>query len=298
MTSQTELVPAPDVARLTLEGLAAAGLRMMGKNNEAAKRTRQALETGGSALTGEEKAEFWLDVALAEEKLGNIDEAVAAAKEVKAHSDESSPRYMQASAIIASLSLGEDEKAKELPSIEATARKRGFHTVANNIALDLAQGTQNPEEKLKHLERVLSGGGRDYNQVRAIVAKADAIATSAAPRELKAQEVASLANAYSYLHAQRFGLLFDRCHRALWKAFESRSETTQLLRLFRYSSFVWRIRGDEEKEANYLTRLKEKGPQTETSTVLTQLSLELRYFINRLKVVIVSRTPTPQYLGK
>ena len=155
-----------------------------------------------------------------------------------------------------------------------------------------AQGVVDPI-----IHRILVGRERSYNQVRAIVSKADAIAKSQTPRELKPQEVTSLVLAYSYLHAQRFGSLFDTCHRVLWQVFEERGETPPMLRLFRHSSFVWRIRGDEQKETDYLKRLSSRDVQSTPPAGASVILLELGYFLKRVKAILSSTTPQQQKTG-
>ena len=51
----------------------------------------------------------------------------------------------------------------------------------------------------------------------------------------------------------------DSCHSGLWCLFELEHKEAALLRLFRYSSFVWRIYGKRDKEEKYLRDLVESG---------------------------------------
>jgi hypothetical protein len=270
-----------------LAGITASGLRMVGKREEAIKYCKWSLEAGESHLGNDEKAEIWLDVALAQESLENSAESVAAAEKIKLYSGEKSVRYLHALAVIAGMTLKDDDKKRELAALEKRARERGFETLANNIALDLASDTDVPPDELNHLDRVLATKERGYNHVRAIVAKAKAIGKLDNPRTLNQQEVSSLAAAYSYLHAQRFGSLLDDCHRLLWRMFEKEKDESKLLRLFRHSSFVWRIRGDEAEESKYLKRLSKLDVQLSATKVLLA---EVSYFVKRLKACLPQLT--------
>lgn len=51
--------------------------------------------------------------------------------------------------------------------------------------------------------------------------------------------------------------MLNKCHGILWHAFIVRREWTNLLTLFRYSSVIWRLRGDEKNEVNYLWQLQD-----------------------------------------
>lgn len=269
-----------------LAGLAGAGLRMTGRDEEALKHLKWALEAGDPSLGEEEKGEVWLDVALAEERLKHSDEAVAAAEKVKQYSREKSVRQLHALAIVAGQTLEEPAKAKELAALEKQSRERGFKGLANTITLDLAAKAGSAQEKIRQLDKVLASETRSYNQVRAIVSKAAAVEKLQKPGKLKPQELATLADAYSYLHAQRLGSLFDECHAALWGRFEEEGDVSQLLRLFRHSSFVWRIRGDEAKESDYVTRLSNRNVQATQPSGPKAFIVEVRYFLKRLRAIV------------
>lgn len=268
-----------------LAALAGAGLRMTGKREEALKYLKWSLEVGAPSLGGEEKGEIWLDVSLAEERLGHSDEAVAAAEKVKQYCGEKSTRRLQALATIAGLTLGEPEKSIELAALEKHSREDGYQALADTIALNLAEDAKTASEKIRYLDKVLAAETRGYNQVRAVVSKAEAVEKLERPGKLKPRELVTLAVAYSYLHAQRFGSLFDRCHKALWRMLEEEGDTSQLLRLFRHSSFVWRIRGDEAKESEYLTRLSSRNVQAAQPSGPKAFIIEVSYFLRRLKTI-------------
>lgn len=268
-----------------LASLFGAGLRMTGKNEESLGFFRDALKAGGDALTDAEKASIWLGVALAEEKLKNVDAGIAAAEEVKRNSKEDSGTYLQAESILAELTLEGAAKSKELAELEARARKNGHKTLADVIALEFARVANTSEKKIRHLDKVLESKSRGYNQVCAIVAKAQALTKQESPSQLQGADLSALSSAYSYLHAQRFSSLFDQCHEQLWRIFESRADSAQLLRLFRHTSFIWRIRGDEKKESEYLKRLEERNVEG-GGLGAKGLIIEVTYFLRRLQIVI------------
>ncbi len=134
---------------------------------------------------------------------------------------------------------------------------------------------------------MLSSTERDYTHYRAIAAKATMLQKLDLRWELDSRELRSLANAYSYFHAQRLSTLFDSCHEALWRVFETEKDPARLLRLFRHSSFVWRIRGDEAKEKHYLARLKQKNIQSSDASNPKTLVYEVGYYMRRLKFILI-----------
>lgn len=273
-----------------LAALYGQGLRMTNKTTESITYLREALKLGEISLDNTSKASIWLDVALAEASLNNTDQAVEAANIVKSLVDAKSSSALQANSTIAELTLEEPEKTQKLRAIEQEARASCYDTIANNIAILLADKCASPEQEISHLERVLRGTERNYNFYRAIVAKATAVNNIATSAELKPLEKQALTSAYSYFHAQRFNNLFDSCHESLWRLFEADHNDVGLLQLFRHSSFVWRIRGEERKEKKFLSTLskRELDPQKITKNKL--FGLEMGYYMRRLKVVLVDLT--------
>jgi predicted MPP superfamily phosphohydrolase/tetratricopeptide (TPR) repeat protein len=194
------------------------GLRMTGKHKESLVYLRGALEIGDSFLGEEEMASIWLNIALSEEMLGNKDSAIAAANKVEETSKDGSGIYLHAEAILAGLTLKGDSRSKQLAELEIRARAHGHTVLADNIALEFAQASDSPAKTMKHLDKVLQSNSSGYNQARAIVAKTAAFHSKEGAGQMDAQMMVRLCQAYSYLHAQRFSVLFDRCHEQLWRA--------------------------------------------------------------------------------
>jgi len=267
-----------------LAALYGEGLRMSGAERESLEFSKGALVLEATGLNDAERASTWLDVALAEEDLENTDEAIAAAEMVKKYSKDGSGPYLHALTIIAENTLFGDAKTKALVDLENRARSKNYTTLADTIALVFAREAKTTAAKIRHLDKVLDTKDLGYNQMRAIVSKAKAIANDDS-RQLQASDLVSLTRAYSYLHAQRFSSTFDQCHEELWRIFESKGDSAQLFRLFRHSSFIWRIRGEEQKEADYLKRLQRVHSENSQSTG-KGLLVEVAYFLRRVKLVI------------
>ena len=265
-------------------------MRMTSKHEEALRHLHGALDAGERHLGNSEKASIWLNIALAEEKLKHNDLAVKASTEVQRFASQGSAAKLHAIAIEAGLTLMGAKKRRRLIALEKQARNEGHLSLADTITLDLAYDMDKPAEEIRLLDRVLgTKQTHGYNQIRAIVAKARSVERMQGPQaKLTTSDLSALISAYSYLYAQRFGSLFDQCHATLWTLLESRGDTAQLFRLFRHSSFLWRIRGNETKEAEYLKRLSSKNPPSSDNPSSTGLLLEIRYFWRRVKLVIAA----------
>lgn len=269
-----------------LAAIYAEALRMVGRESEALRFLQLAIEAGGDSLNASARASVQLSMALSEMDLHHPEEAVRAAEEVKRLSGPTESDYLMAELIIIDATLEGPDRVKRLQELEREARKNDCENTANTIALELAKEADDPGEEEKWLDRVLESEKAGYNNVRAIVAKAVA-ARSGSGIKLKTRDLAALCAAYSYTHTQRFTRMFDDCHDALWDVLEENGNLDQLLRLFRHSSFVWRIRGEDKREADYLAKLSKRKPPTEVRGTAMAVLVEIKYFWRRVRVVLV-----------
>lgn len=145
---------------------------------------------------------------------------------------------------------------KRALSIYFGARKKGAIVAANNILLNLAAESGDGAEKKELVQRVSRSAAQDgdnHNSMRASILLATLLIKEG--RLLSQYELSRLVDAYHYLYGEDMHELFENAHRALWTTFEKNNEIGNLLRLFRYSSLRWRLRGLEATELSYAKRL-------------------------------------------
>lgn len=265
------------------------GLRMMAKGVDSLVYLRGALEVGGDTLSESKKSSILVDIALAEQQLGNDEAALEAARQIISTCKDYDAYHMQASAIVVEISMEGHSKIEELKKLERKARASDNRTLADTILLDLTRAEKAPEKKVKILDVVLKTNDPGYNQARAIVIKGEMALQSEGVGDLSFPEMRLLANTYNYLYAQRFTNLFDRCHDVLWRIFEKKGDSNQLLRLFKHASFIWRVRGDEVKELKYLNRLSADGKPAEAVSS-SKLGDEIAYFMRRFVALITGKS--------
>jgi 3',5'-cyclic AMP phosphodiesterase CpdA/tetratricopeptide (TPR) repeat protein len=246
---------------LTTEFLDAAhmygrALRMTGKESDAVAILETALQRGVGILIDTAKAGILLTLALTQEDLGQQDEAIKAAREVLDLVHSQSDEAYQAKSLVARLTLSSGKLKTTLTEFEADARNRGHTLAANNIALDLANEAATVEETVGWLDKVIVSARDPYNLTRAIVQKMTALGAHVGAYQLRERDRQLLNAAYSYSYSQRIGNLLDRCHSVLWSMFTRDGLWASVLRLFRFSSFIWRLRGKEDRELQYLIELK------------------------------------------
>lgn len=222
----------------------------------------------------------FLTLALCHERLGEKDEAIQAAREcIKLNSKNNLALHAQAVILLNDVNV--ENKKEKLKALELLARKKKANIVANNIALGQAERLTDFGDA-KKIALIVAGGaeksGDYYNAIRAniLIAKG----TIKEQKPINSTTLTKLIGAYHYLYSQRFDSLFDDCHAVLWSAFETSGETANLLKLFRHSSFMWRLRGDTHKEDAYLAKLEARCA-TAIEAGFRNVDVEMAYFLTR-----------------
>lgn len=234
------------------------GLRMTGHCDLALKAFEEALDRGSDHLIDDNKARIQLNVALCQKALGNSAEAEAAARRVLAlKKEKESYEGFQAEALIASVTLKGSERLDRLRELERDARNHNQITAANNVALELAETLPDNVEALRYLEKVMFSAKGNYSRTRAIIEKAKILRLHFSDAKLTHDDRRLLSAAYSYSYGQRMTTLFNECHGVLWEIFHEGRLWDSLLRLFRFSSFIWRIRENYDEENKCLAQLND-----------------------------------------
>lgn len=268
----------------------ASALRMIGQD-ERAHQIASAINLDGQSNAF--KARTLLTIALCKESLKVPPAEIIAAAEACRKINPKGWLALNARYIIISNENPPDKTAR-LRVLHDEARKKGCNTVANNIALELADITSDAHQKSLLLETALKSGQSDqdhYNFVRALlrIARQSFDETGTLSRQLFDDCV----RAYSYLHNQRLDSLFESCHMLLWDVFKLRGDEGNLLTLYRYSSLVWRLRRKIKTEQKYRDALTVVLGSRLSKSLLTS-DRELRYFISR-GASSVSELPGPSH---
>jgi len=259
--------------RNTIKTLLAGSLRMTGEYDEALLLFEQLLTLEQSKSN---KAQTLLNYALCLQSLDDP-KTIAVAKEVTILLPKSA-HALQAQSIIIEMEHDADSLSKLL-KIEKKARNLGHNTVANNLALDrVANNEDYSSLRLVHSTAVESGD--TYTAARAVV-KLGALSIKETGT-LSNVDLNNLINAYQYFYGERFSSLFSKTHEALWIYFNNRSDVRNLLSLFRHSSFIWRLHGDETKEQVYVQELSDSARKILTTDILTA-DKNTAYFLVRAR---------------
>ncbi|MCQ1775260.1 metallophosphoesterase [Neorhizobium galegae] len=186
-----------------------------------------------------------------------------------------------AQAMIADLELSGSTRISKLKELESLNRRKGRTGVADNIALTLAEETGDDNEAAAILSNVLSKPRKStdfYNSARAILELVERKIN--ALESLSDGEISQLISCYQFLLNERIPALFNRCHGALWHVFTKRRNWENLMTLFRYTSMIWRLRGEEYREEKLLGDLK--GVLAAVPPVMVRQNRVSHYYLARV----------------
>lgn len=248
------------------------------------------LEIDRCNLTKQQNRQVDLGLALIYENLGDEEEAARHVREVH-KGGRADGLGIQAQAILADQIGDPKVRRAELASLEQRARKRDATITANNIALTRAE-LDGVAVAAAHLERVVESAeaqGDFYNGARAVVRMMRSALLP--PNEATSEQVNRLIRAYQHLYNERGTNLFDECHEALWRVFAATGDLPNLLRLFRHSSFIWRLRGQDGRELNYLSQLDRLA--SGSAGEAPSLGKELAYYRGRVSAALERRSGEP-----
>ncbi|MBV7563848.1 metallophosphoesterase [Pseudomonas sp. sia0905] len=231
----------------------------------------------------------YMNIALCSETLNESDDAVLYAKKVIALDKTSDSAFGAQQIIIEATAENETGLASALSKLEEKARKKGAKGVAITIALSRAYAIKDDEEKVARLRAIAKDAkdnGDSYDVMRAMVALGQVSLKDDTSFKLTTAEEYQMIRLYHYLYNEHLGTHFNKCHDILWKIFIERHNYQNLLQLFRYSSLLWRLRGDEELERKTIICLNKV--LTEASFSADRLDIASSYFYARLSASIAT----------
>lgn len=257
----------------------ARSLRMIGRIEDARKEFEQ---LNLSELTKSQQQSAELGLALTLEDSDPVAAADAARRVIALGSNTVSSLHAQV--IIAEQITNVEKKKARLRSLLSVAVKKEYLVLASNIRLTLAD-EEDDEKAIKYLCDVVDSNSKKgdfYNVVRAIIDLGERQVNTSG---LKDTDRIKLIDAYHFLYNERLAGLFNRCHDVLWSEFSRLGQIENLLNLFRHSSFIWRLNGQEETEKRYLSKLA-KVVRTAKASKIVGASRDGSYFLVRVSVVM------------
>ena len=232
-------------------------LRMSSFRTKAVSILKSICDDESNNISKRERNDIRLSIAYAYESEGNEEEAIKYADMIKKNeTNKNSCIYLSAESVIVHFIKDKSQKIGRLNSLKMKAEKLGYKTLKANIVLEMCK-LEKDESQLKQLDKVIAESRNDvYNKVRALVLKSEIILRTKKIEEITDSDLLGLNVAYSYTFYQRLKPLLNQCHKLVWKYWEQQNQFDQLLNLFRYSSFVWRLCNATEEELEYVNKLQ------------------------------------------
>ncbi|WP_269792813.1 metallophosphoesterase [Stenotrophomonas sp. Iso1] len=258
-------------------------LRMTGRSDAAIDNFEQ-VDRNAFSKTVRQRTE--LHMALCYRRLKRYDEARSLSNSLIKISRNSAAAN-HARSILANLTDDASLRIAELRNVLATALKSKHYTVASNIRMDLAAELEDEVEAREILREAMKNASDlgFYTVARQIVQLAS---MPGAAHWLTPFERTLLIDAYYYLYNERLLPLFGTCHAALWDIFEREGDTANLFKLFRHSSFVWRLSGKDDLELNYVQKLAGHSSSI-VSWNDSSIDRNKAYLVVRLSIVLGER---------
>ncbi len=277
-----------------IKGQAARALRMIGER----ERARDVLEFMDlSLLTRERRRSALLNLALCYNALDDARVLQVAESVIKLGKNE--PQALHAQMIIYNRTETGASLFAKLKELEEQAKRRKYSSFANTVALERSTREDMSEVELEQLLNDVLARAREakdfYNGVRAIVKISSVMLDRG--EKLSGIQRSRLISAYHFLFNERLSTMFDQCHSVLWAEFERGADVENLLRLFRHSSLIWRLRDLNNREHQYIEKLA--GRVRPNSNVAAMLPRETAYYMARSSAALIDRTegPTRKALG-
>lgn len=245
-----------DVTKTHLTKRLGQSLRMTSIHEKSIKILKSICDDENNSLSKKDRNEIRLSIAYAYETLDNKEEAVKYANLIKKQEkNKNSELYLAAEYVITNFISENSMKLKKLISIRNKASRLGFTTLKANVILNICR-ISNDQNHIKQLDKIISESkDSTYNKVRALAAKAEIILNTKNINEITSEDLFGLSISYSYSFYQRLHKLLNRCHALAWQYWSAQGRFDQLLNLFRYSSFVWRLCGEIKQEQKYIDEL-------------------------------------------
>lgn len=230
------------------------GLRMLGYRIEAVDEMLLALEQP-SLFQKHEIATAKLQIALSYSNAsGHEIDAIEYANETKKLSKPDSPTYTHAELILAEKSSGET-KLLQLKKVLKKAEKYNFNVIKSQAILEIAKHQDDYEENEKLYRSALLKLDDTYSMYSVIIARNLSLLDRSMVESITDSDINILCVAYSYFYTQRIDVQLKKTHKILWAVFVDRKDNDSLVKMFRYSSFIWRLNNDHESEGRYANLL-------------------------------------------
>ncbi len=167
------------------------------------------------------------------------------------------PKAIVAKYIKADNNPDESEKLKTLKSLYRIANKKKLNDlITSNIALSISEYDFS-KETIRMLDCELLRNSSRYQWMRLMVRKYSLYAKPELNVTLGPNDVASVLMVYSHAFVQMQQIVLTDSHKILWEYYKQNQNYEMMVKILRYSCFVWEMNNRPERIAYYMEQLKD-----------------------------------------
>lgn len=224
-------------------------LRMTQENTKAIEILNEAFEYDDTIFSKSEKIELLINLAMVYDTEQKEEKVLEYCDKIFKLNKKRSYETIFSEKLSAKYQLEGDELLNKYKSLEKEARLKKESRLANTISLNIAESeNESYENRLLYLSKVM-GTDDEYNNVRALVLRAHLYIDNNQIEKISNDDLFLLGLSYTYLYNQNLLGLFEQCHNVIWAYLTQYKKYDELLNLFRFSSFFWRLHDDSEAES-------------------------------------------------
>jgi len=261
-------------------------LRLVGNFDESDKMIKilkESLDLGKNDFSKNDIASIYVELAYVYVDKNDNEKIIEYSNKIKEITAKDSGKYLTAESLIIQYTFEGVILINKLKRLELKSRKLGHIYLSNNLAGKLSVFEEHTfDQKMKYLEKVLNSND-EYNKIIAFINKGELLIDNDLINDIDKELLLHLSFSYTYLYFQRLQSIFNKCHQVLWNYFNIKDSDTELLNLYRHSSFVWRIYGENELDEKYKIALYEKNIDFSIIVKSTENVININYYNKVMK---------------
>ena len=149
-----------------------------------------------------------------------------------------------------------EERIKVLNRLYTSLRKTEYRTVAINTILELAYYDHSQQTLNKINYELKQTGITSYDRMRLIARKYTLMTSPTLSYNLQPSDIEAVLVVYYYSFMQMLTRMMEESHVILWEYYLDTKNYPELIKLMKYSSFVWEMKDKKDEISKYVEKIK------------------------------------------
>ena len=149
-----------------------------------------------------------------------------------------------------------DERIKVLNRLYTSLKKTNFRTVAVNTIMEIARYDYSQQTLNKINYELKQTGITSYDRMRLIAKKYTLMTSSKLAYNLQPSDIEAVLVVYYYSFMQMLTRMMEESHVILWGYYWDAKNYPELIKLMKYSSFVWEMKDKKDEISKYVEKIK------------------------------------------